>query len=60
MYDVYLMSKETGEIVPATQVIREFYNTHPWNADWRDEWVETDILTDTLIAPPDFAACVAI
>lgn len=36
MFDVYLMNKATGEIVPSEQVFQEFYKTHTISARKRE------------------------
>lgn len=56
MQDIYLMNKETGEIVPSNQVFKEFYKTHGIYDSIFDEWIETNILVgDSFVAFPDFA-----
>lgn len=55
MKDIYLMKKSTGEIEPATKVIRDFYKTHDALDAWTDEWIETDLeVEDIKIDLPDF------
>lgn len=56
MKDVYLMNKETGEIVPSEQVFKEFYKTHGIFDSVFDEWTETEIeVENSNIDLPDFA-----
>lgn len=56
MNDIYLMNKETGELVPAHVVIKNFYKTHGYMDSWTDEWIETDIEVENSFIPvPDFA-----
>lgn len=54
MKDVYLMNKATGEIEPATKVIKDFYKTHSYLDAWTDFWTETDIETETDLETPNF------
>lgn len=44
MLDEYAMNRETGELKPCTQVIREFYKTHGALEAWTDEWEPTGML----------------
>lgn len=61
MQDVYFMNKETGELVPGLDVIREFYKTHGALDSWCDEWQETDIkVENSFFDAPNFSACVNI
>ena len=60
MSDIYLMNKETGELVPSSQAIREFYNTHSYKDSWTDEWEETDIPTGSHMSAPDFTGSLTI
>lgn len=43
MKDIYLMNRDTGELVPSEQVFKEFYKTHGIFESVFDEWIETDI-----------------
>ena len=55
MKDVYFMNKETGEILPGTEAIREFYRNHGILEAWTDEWEETKLEVEgTELAAPDF------
>ena len=59
MRDVYLMNKETGELIPAQIVIRDFYKTHGFWDSWTDEWIETDIEVENSFLPvPDFTKAI--
>lgn len=52
MKDVYLMNRETGELVPSEQVFKEFYKTHGIYDSVFSEWAETDIEADNDIKHP--------
>lgn len=53
MKDTYVILKSTGELIPATQAIHEFYKTHKWNEAWTDEYTPTDMeVDDTCIRNP--------
>lgn len=54
MYDELYVSKETGEVLPATHAIREFYKTHGALEAWTDEWEPTGEMSDVLLEAPDF------
>lgn len=41
--DVYLMNKETGELIPSTQVFKEFYKSHKILDSVFDEYQETNL-----------------
>lgn len=60
MYDVYLMNRETGELLPSSQAIREFYKTHNAMDNWYDEWIETDIPTGEYMSMPCFTSVLAV
>ena len=62
MKDVYLMSKETGELVPSQIVFKEFYKTHHGIYDSVfDEWDETSIeVEDSYVEFPDFSKAINI
>lgn len=61
MKDVYLMKKETGEIVPSQTVFKEFYKTHGIKDSVFDEWEETDIeVEDSYMELPDFSKVINI
>lgn len=55
MKDIYLMNKETGEILPSAQAIHEYYKTHGALEAWTDEWQETNLAVEgSTIPAPDF------
>lgn len=61
MNDVYFMNKETGELVPGLEVIRNFYKIHNALDSWTDFWIETDTpVKDSFLDFPDFAKCVKV
>lgn len=61
MKDVYLMNKETGEIVPSTTVFKEFYKTHGIYDSVFDEWSQTTLeVDDSEIEPPDFTQALRV
>ena len=55
MKDVYLQNNETGELLPSSTVIQEFYKNHDVLEDWHTEWSETGIETKDDIDAPDFS-----
>lgn len=61
MQDIYLMNKETGEIVPSNEVFKEFYKTHGIKDSVFDEWEETDIpVNNSFVEFPDFTKAIKI
>lgn len=61
MNDVYLMSKETGELVPSQIVFKEFYKTYGIKDSVFDEWEETDIeVENSYMEFPDFTKAINI
>ena len=59
MRDIYLMNKETGEIMPSKDVFREFYKNHGIYDSVFDEWVETGIeVEDSDLELPDFTKAI--
>lgn len=54
MKDLYFMNKETGELLPATLAIRDFYKTHKALDAWTDLWQETNIEAENDLDFPDF------
>lgn len=42
--DVYLMNKKTGELIPSTQVFKEFYKSHGILDSVFNEWQETNLM----------------
>ena len=59
MNDIYFENKETGELLPSGEAIREFYKTHKALDDWQTEWKETNISTGTIMAAPNFVNAIA-
>lgn len=61
MKDVYLMNKETGELIPSKTVFKEFYKTHGIFDSVFDEWEETEIeVEDSYLEFPDFSKAVNV
>ena len=61
MKDIYLMNKETGEIMPSKDVFREFYKDHGIYDSVFDEWVETGIeVDDSDIEFPNLADAISL
>lgn len=58
MFDELYMSLVTGEVLPATDAIREYYKDHGPLDAWTDEWVPTGDLADKLLDAPDFVGAV--
>ena len=59
MKDVYLMSKESGEIKPSAQVFKEFYKDHGIFESVFDFWIETDLTVENSFSPvPDFTKAI--
>lgn len=59
--DIYLMNKLTGELVPAQQVIKNFYTTHGYKEDVFEFWQETNIeVENSYIAMPDFTKAIKL
>ncbi len=59
MNDIYLMSKETGEIKPSAQVFKEFYKDHGIFESVFDFWIETDSPVENSFFPvPDFTKAI--
>lgn len=59
MCDVYLMNNETGEMLPSTQVFREFYKTHGIYDSVFDFWTETNIpVENSCVEFPDFTKAI--
>lgn len=55
MMDLYFKNKETGELLPSSQAIYRFYESHGALESWENEWTETNIETGHELARPDFA-----
>lgn len=61
MKDIYLMNKETGEIVPSQTVFKEFYKAHGIFDSVFDEWEETNIeVEDSSVEFPDFTKVINV
>lgn len=59
LHDVYFMDRETGELIPGTDAIREFYKTHGPLDAWTDQFEETTIpVEDQFINIPDFTTTI--
>lgn len=63
MLDCYAMNKETGELLPASDAIKEFYNA-PGRAplsNWLDEWepLENMPVFGSELSAPDFVGTIA-
>ena len=57
--DTYAMNINTGEILPCTVAIREYYKTHGYMDAWTTEWQDTGLPVDDIyIDLPDFTAAV--
>ena len=61
LHDEYFMNKETGELMPSGEAIRDFYKTHgalePWTALWEPTGLEVE---DKYIDAPDFSRAVKV
>ena len=61
MNDIYLMNKETGEIVPSKEVFNDFYKTHGIYDSVFDFWAETDLIVEnSYIDIPNFTNAIKI
>ena len=58
VHDELWIDNETGEVLPATQIIKEFYATHSYKDNWTDYYTYTGEYSDTLLDAPDFARTV--
>ena len=54
MKDVYFVNKLTGEMLPSSEAIRDFYKTHGALESWTDEWTETNEETGEYLSMPNF------
>ena len=55
------MNKNTGELLPSGEAIRDFYKSHGWRERWTDEWEPTGIeIEDSMLDAPDFRRAVSI
>lgn len=58
MKEIYLMDKETGELIPASDAIKSFYKTHGALDDWTKYYEETSLYVEgSTIDLPSFAFC---
>lgn len=61
LHDEYFMNKNTGELLPSGEAIRDFYKSHGWRERWTDEWEPTGIeIEDSMLDAPDFRRAVSI
>lgn len=61
MNDIYLMNKETGEIVPSKEVFKDFYKTHGIFDSVFVFWAETDLIVEnSYIDIPNFTNAIKI
>lgn len=60
MKDEYAMNIFTGELLPCTQAIKEFYKTHGALEAWTEEWKPTGQEADSFLSAPDFAGAVSV
>lgn len=59
LHEVYFMNKETGELLPAGEAIRDYYKTHGPLDRWTDMWEETGMeVPGRYITAPDFSGTV--
>lgn len=54
VHDELVMDKTTGELIPATEAIKIFYQTHGALESWLDNYELTGTEADTILTPPDF------
>lgn len=54
VHDELWRNNETGEVVTATQAIRDFYKVNDWSLSWTDYYTFTGQYSDTMIDAPDF------
>ena len=52
--DELVMDNETGELIPATQAIHIFYQTHGAMDAWTDAYTLTGMDADNDLPLPDF------
>ena len=61
MRDVYLINKETGELMPSEIVFKEFYKTHSIFDNVFDEWKETNMeVENSCVEFPDFSKVISM
>ncbi len=55
------MNLETGELVPASRIIKDFYKHHGGLEDWRQGWEFSGMYDETsVLQAPDFAGVVNV
>jgi len=54
VHDELWYNNETGEVVTATQAIRDFYRENAWFLNWTDYYTFTGQYSVTTIEAPDF------
>lgn len=54
MNDELWMNNTTGECVPATRAIREYYRNHGPLDSWTDDYTPTGEYSESTIEAPDF------
>ena len=54
IHDELVMNKTTGELIPATEAIKIFYQSHKALESWLDSYELTGMEAETIITPPDF------
>lgn len=52
--DELFVNKETGEVLPATMAIKDYYKSHGPLEAWTDLWEATGDYADIFISVPDF------
>ena len=54
IHDELVMDKTTGELIPATEAIKIFYQSHKALESWLDSYELTGMEANTILTPPDF------
>lgn len=54
MKDILFMNNETGELLPSTEAIKDFYKSHNILEAWTDLWTETKLEAENDLIFPDF------
>lgn len=60
LFDELFMNVETGEVLPGTAAIREFYRSHGALEAWTDIWVPTGEMSEEILTAPDFASAIRV
>ena len=57
LHDELAMNKATGEVLPATKAIYQYYTVekHGCLDNWLDEWELTGLEADSFIGVPNFS-----